>query len=421
MKYMELLAKKSNKKMVTSSRTNWCISLLILLLLMIEPNTYISYYYVSPLVSSIILMILGLFLYKKKKLNNVTGHFFAHKYSLFVCIVLVALVIISKFIHVDNSNYYFSLIMYIFVAFCFYIIIDFESFVDNYIKVLVFLSVYSLIATYSYLIFPSFFSKIFPTFNHFSDAYYEGHISFINTIFCNILVPDNGVQFRNFGIFREPGVYQFYLLIALLFELFIKKNSNFKIVGILFITLLSTFSTVGIVLAFITLLYFDIFSKNKDLKVYLYIVILGIIVFVIFNYFPELDSMLDSSLDKLNGGGSFDSRLGSLIGNANAWFEKPLFGWGYTEGVIGQGSLFLRQYTTDNTNTLFTNLALFGVFYGTIHFFGCLRFGFFCKRSVFSCIFISIIYIISMNTQRFIDTPIIFILIFYAFASQKYK
>lgn len=64
------------------------------------------------------------------------------------------------------------------------------------------------------------------------------------------IVPDTYVKNRNFGIFREPGVYQFFLITALYlnnYEVEWKKTWQLWLVnGILAATMVSTFATGGV-------------------------------------------------------------------------------------------------------------------------------------------------------------------------------
>lgn len=403
------------------SKLNQITVLIMLLFLMFEPDTYITYYFFTHIKSFILLMIFmacTAFFYQSE-LKKDTPHLTFT--SLLVFLALISLLLICKLIHLDESNYYFSLIMYIFEAFIFCYIFSVNRFIDSYLSVMKFLALYSVIVTYLVLFFPSFFSSFLPSFSHYGSNYYQGKITFLNALFCNVYIPDFGMQYRNYGIFREPGVFQFYLLLALILQLFYVKKADTKSIVLLCMTVFSTFSTVGIILEIALLLYYLFFVTRVPRKYRILAVAVATLFVTLVLYIPAFQESYTGAISKLAGGASYNSRWGSLIGYFYAWLQKPIFGWGYTGGILGEGSEVMRSYTADNTNTTFTNFAIFGIIYGLLHLVGIIRFCWLKNRKAnISCLFVFCILIVSMNTQRFLESPIIFMLIFYSYGTLKH-
>ena len=73
----------------------------------------------------------------------------------------------------------------------------------------------------------------------------------------------SSIMVRNFGLFREPGVYQMYIILALIIQLFIFSKPNLKITIMYILVLISTFSTTGYI-ALLLLLGTYMVKRNKN-------------------------------------------------------------------------------------------------------------------------------------------------------------
>lgn len=114
-----------------------------------------------------------------------------------------------------------------------------ENFAYWYCKIMGFLACCSLIGFTIYYIARGIL-------NVFPQVVWHTGIRFANMIVT--LVPLTMEDyFRNWGVFREPGFYAIFLIIALVFELFLKNKPNKAIVYVEIISLITTFSTTGIV------------------------------------------------------------------------------------------------------------------------------------------------------------------------------
>lgn len=388
----------------------------ILALITLESNTYISMYKVTNVNSIIILLslivvnVLYNYVLKRKELTF-------NKRKVVAVFLMASLLLFNKILTSDTSSFTFRLIILLFIAFFFSELYTLDKFVYYLSNIIIFLCIYSLIATYSVISFPTIFNRIFPVIHHSMKNMY-----FLDTGFCFVYMPEFGMQYRNYSIFFEPGVFQFYINLALILELWYRKNTNnlnFRI-GVYLVTLVSTFSTAGLLVGGIILAYYSLFNSkgSNGLKVKLGM-ISSILVIVFAGKFliPDLHVLLNESINKISGeniGGSAYSRIGSLYAYFNAWIEKPLIGWGYERGISEVGEMFLSRYTVDNTNTIFTNLGIYGSLYGGIYLFLFCMFFSKLKSNLITKIVALTAMLLSINNERFIDSTLIFIMLFYS-------
>ena len=176
---------------------------------------------------------------------------------------------------------------------------------------------------------------------------------------------------RNFGIFWEPGAYQGYLNLALMFLLFsvsrkkdVTRESKYKFkVLTLVLGVLSTQSTAGyfVLLLIFIAYYFRNVDKNKiNIKTVLAAVMLMLVSFIMLNSdtiqmkFNENSSTYTSTLIRLNDN----------LNGIKAVFNSPIIGLGFNsaryEQVMADYGIFA------NSSGLLMTLQQFGVFLGTL-------------------------------------------------------
>jgi hypothetical protein len=203
------------------------------------------------------------------------------------------------------------------------------------------------------------------------------------TYYTNYLyVIIDGWSIRNCGVFREPGVFQIYLNIALLFYYQINKHKLIdKYTFVFFVAIFTTLSSAGIVIAIGILLYQLYQQENKNFKsVFL------LIIFAILAYFA-IKSRFDSIFYKLQmgtkEGGSASARYYSIIIPLKMWLDYPLFGCGNAEF-----NELIFRYSTETglrlspgmvTNSITVIFATSGIFLGGICLLGT------CKGVVMLC------------------------------------
>ncbi|PAW30082.1 hypothetical protein BKC07_04445 [Peribacillus simplex] len=399
-------------------KKDWFYLISILVFIMLEPYTYISMYKINTSISLLIISFILVAGYMVKYITSKKVIMISVEKLLFM-LLLVILLLLNKLLTNDNSAFYFILVITIGLAYFATELFDFIKFKSAYSMVISFLCLFSIIVTYTVLFFPNLFIGWLPSIYHGPNS-----MRFLDAGLNFVYLPEYGVQYRNYSIFREPGVFQFYIIIALIFELWINDGPPKKSRIFLYcITLVSTFSTVGLITGIIVLFSYLISDmKNSNNKVKW---LIGVFVFFIaftLGYFkiPFVQEGLNDSFGKLSGGGgSMASRSGSLISYFNAWYNKPFIGWGYTRGVYEAGELYLKKYTEDNTNTIFTNLAFFGLAYGATYQYLLIKFVSLSKKDLVVKLIIFIVLMLTINSQRFIESMIIFMLLFYSISKKN--
>lgn len=272
---------------------------------------------------------------------------------------LIMLVMVTLLVNMDFSIKFFYEILLFLACGSIVCLIPFKTFKIVYSDILIFLSLCSLIVFSLNIVAPQTL-YLFPI--HHNETMYPFR-------FCILSVVTNleyGID-RNFGIFREPGVYIFYLCIGLLFELFNDKI-NFKRVIIFVITIMSTFSTAGFMVAGVVMVAFLFFSKTSTTKQRLTFIAISILLLLVAIMNNGTGFIYDNVFGKLfYENDSTASRTGSIYTNINMWIQDLItmfFGNGYTF-VENQFSNFieLARGGENNTNTIFKMLAVHGVIY----------------------------------------------------------
>ena len=179
---------------------------------------------------------------------------------------------------------------------------------------------------------------------------------------------------RNYGIFREPGVYQMYLVLGMLFQHFMITKKRMFWYVIYTIAIVTTMSTTGyIALAlFIVVVIVDGNGLTTNQKV-----IFSLLIIVGFIFIVKKTSILSLSQDdKYNSvfgklaskkRGTSVSRFASITENIRIMITNPIFG----VGLQKLSDLFpiytLNNYgvrSEHNTNTILIQFSTHGFIYG---------------------------------------------------------
>ena len=206
-----------------------------------------------------------------------------------------------------------------------------ESFKFQYSECMTIIAVVSLVAYFVNIIAPSV------------KYYFPALISSKNNIgrfllFSTVSDFSSGGMQRNQGIFWEPGAYQLFLNLAVLFEL---SNSSRKLKSariILFlVSILTTFSSTGIIVAVLMIILWrarvkGVFSYRKAFLLLAFVIIIGYIVlpqlsgYWRYTLVVKMKNFLSyrSGSDMLFG----SERAASIIYPIRYWLRNPLFGIG---------------------------------------------------------------------------------------------
>lgn len=367
--------------------------ILVFFLVFAGSNTIISQVVMSTQISIILIaaVLMALFVFKFR-LN-------ATKYSVRVVVILMFLVFFAMTINADTENFVGVLIIAVKLlsGFLLFSCFDRVRILKSFCKVLIVVSVASLIVTY---IFPIFsLERFFPLVTNSSG------IRFYNC-FLSFKIDSYGYySSRNYGIFSEPAVYCYYLFIAAISDLFLFAPSwkKYTTIAIMCVAMITTLSPVGFisVIPIVILAIIDM-HKSKSVstlqKLAMFLVILIVVVLLLSD--EKIQHNLQFAIQKGDlSAGSGEGRLRSIWLDLAYWIRRPFFG----------RSLMTANKVTNtlgfNTSTTGTMLVSFGlIFSGMVTFMQYQSVKFFTKnKGVIVTIIFFVLYIVSINNHGFIQ------------------
>ena len=190
------------------------------------------------------------------------------------------------------------------------------------------------------LLYPLYTRGVISTTKYYIERSYWPRLDFL----IGFSVPANGTIQRMYSFFREPGVLQIFILLALSFVLFYKNDiKRKKLLIIIFVSsLIATFSVsgvlCGILLLFSWFLKSDSKMSDKGKKIVLLLLIIGMIYFgtKLITSNELLSTNVSNMLSKMFGGTeneSFNTRTFSIMYILKASLESPIIGLGWDYGL----------------------------------------------------------------------------------------
>ncbi|RJR26637.1 hypothetical protein C4561_04795 [candidate division WWE3 bacterium] len=310
------------------------------------------------------LIIGGLFLLKifSKKIR-------INQQGLLIIALMFCSVFITMLFNQDYTGGYFKILLGLLLGFMLAHLVAIDDFINRYINIMLILAIYSLAVLYAIIPIVSYLPEaIFPRF------YNSAGVPFISAGLTYVVNLEN--YYRNFGIFRESGVYQIFLNLALMFELFYKESKpNAKTVMILCTAIISTFSIPGYIagaILFLTYVFMQVktyefgrANRSKTMFVTLLILLLAT-AFIGYMTNDTVYRNFSATFDKLSPHhSSMATRITAIMASLLVWSERPIFGHGITIGLGGRGLLVMQEAfafsTRHNTTTIGSLLLVFGV------------------------------------------------------------
>lgn len=205
-----------------------------------------------------------------------------------------------------------------------------DEYIEFYIKGIVFIAAVSLVCwCLVYIGFKlPFYTTVYTTDRYFGGTFYY-------------LYNQNESTFRNKGIFWEPGYYQAFLNLGILFSLYrVTKGADGKKealrICILGLTVLTTQSSTGYLCLAIVLAYAMLFvyspDKNKGFlkrNIFRIIVILAIVALI---FVEQSMSIMGTKI--IEGGGSYTTRMTDTVACFKAALDYPITGIGWFSKIF---------------------------------------------------------------------------------------
>ena len=276
---------------------------------------------------------------------------------------------------------YFSRIMLISSGMLYAFLVPMKRFMRCFEDIIFLFSFVSIIIHFIYITVPGAFT-IFPVF--FNTNTDGGN--FYNLFFTTIpTFKKPGLGLRLYSFFREPGVYQMYANLALLFHITSNQKLSLKKVVVYVLAILLTFSTAGyIVLAFVMLSFLltrdDIKIKWKKTAIFLFGAIAIAFIVIRTGFLTGEHSILAKITSDTSN--SAIARMASIQLNIRYFLSSPIFGVGITplsERFLADGANNYFVTVMKNPNTLLVQFAAHGLFFGLLWLAGYVR----CFKSLF--------------------------------------
>ena len=360
-----------------------------------QVSYYLLGFYKSQFLSlSITLLALLIFLiYQRKHLLQIVFN-----YRIALAILFAAAILIPMCVKKDWQMMYFSILLSILMGVFFSYFVSCAQAGKGFCVVMATLAAYSLAAFFALRPLADRGILAPPVFvNAYGGEFYNYLLAF---------VPKTLVRDRNFGIFREPGVYQFFLFLALYLCFYHvrweRQTSMWVCGGILCLTLLSTFSTGAIAAMAVLLLtvYFEKKLYRSSLGKLLTALVLGLgIAFLAYLFIrkPPLYATLLYMFQKVTPGNpSFDDRFESIHVNLHLLSFRP---------KVGRDVSYVLEIIADNTSSTTILFAILGIFSGWLHVIAWLCLVLRGKGHIVTKLLCLLALAVTFNTQNLISDP----------------
>lgn len=338
--------------------------------------------------------------------------------EMMICYSMCLLIFLTALINDDLRRGYYYKCIILLISCILTVLFDFDGFALFYERMIYILALISVVL-FSVSIINSAFFSAFPLFQNSAGTTF-------NTVFVWFL-PTSKALMRNYGIFREPGVYQMFLIWALVFNLKVLPNPKIFHTYVYILALVFTYSTTGYIALFCFLMLFLVNTQNNMSKRNKFIVIalvcVGICYVVQNTNLLSADGVVFNKFSNQKRNTTV-ARYASIIVNYHIWKQSPIFGAGLTsvESLFPRLSLsLLGKVSNHNTNTIMCELATFGIIYALIFVGGYMKFAKKISKNFFEYILVVLIILIMSCGERLSYSPITYLLMFYGFSEKSSK
>ena len=327
-------------------------------------------------------------------------------------IIMIAVFCISMGVTVlttgeNNTNSYIAIGLQMVTALTVAATVDYQSFKRTYIKIMFVLASISIVAFAVSQIYPNIIYYFKKTDAIASLCYYNAYVY----IFPGVVGYSRDIVFnRNLGIFWEPGAYQAFLNLALLFlldgdeKIFSNRTSKMYLAVFVF-TIFTTFSTTGyLVLALIAVAYWNKIKKDyfKNSISFEITILLIILASIIANKYGFQIS---------------DFNMREKVGTGNAYNRLTLDQLSYISLLGISFSKYYAQELFSGNSILHTFICL-GCIFGSVLIYGYIRYVFkMTKKPIISLAALMMCF----SSESLIWRPIFLYLIFSSFYDTSMK
>jgi hypothetical protein len=316
-----------------------------------------------------------------------------------VVVTLGIAVFLTMTLNGDHSSYlsYLNFSARILIPFMVPLLISFQHFVKIYLSIIIFLAISSLMIFLLLLVVEPTWYRIFPKTVGLTGLEYFNLFIYV--------VSDNGQVSRNNSIFWEPGAFQGFLTLGLLFEIYLYKLRRSKNVVILCLASLTTVSTTGYIILLILLTTTFICLKPTKIKKSHLILGLPFVLLCIAFMAPLFFQSIFAKFGE-NNQSSF-IRLSSTIVDLTLFFESAFYGLGLSNYLTKVAEtayqLFFLEMGGSN-NSITYHLAVYGVLLVAPLLWMYAKFCSVLTQNTMQAVIIFIIIMITFSTENFLSS-----------------
>ena len=296
----------------------------------------------------------------------------------------------------DWQLMYFSVLLCLLLAVFLSYFLTLGETAKYYVVILSVLGAYSVLAAYILRIGVDAGVYAVPVFTN--SIGFEFHNFFLS------IVPDTYVKNRNFGVFREPGVYQFFLITALYlnnYEVEWKRGWQLWLInGILAATMVSTFATGGVAeMGLLAIVAFFDKKWYRDKRICaaaaaLIVCIAAVAAVSVVQKNALYWEVYDMAVGKfVNAQDSSVERMDAVATDISIFLRHPVFGAGLADVLYA---------TANNTTSTLILLSAFGIPAGLLHIAAWLALVWKKERKPWANLALALILFLSFNTQNLI-------------------
>ncbi len=372
--------------------------------LLFGTNILMSFKVYMILIYLLLLFIMLMMIYIKEKKLTFSKHNISKTFVLISLIVFTQVYSYIKGYSFFNPQYFYNMLLII-MALVIGKLYSQKDFENMFVNIIYWISIFGILIYF--LIILRIEIPHFIVINKSNFVFYHYLIS------CSLT--NGSLISRLYSIFREPGVYAIFLLIALFFELFSNEKISLKKIIVFMISIILTFSTSGYILMSLFLLVYLFFFKTHSKKILFLKILLIIISFFILcsGINDDINSLVFGKLYKENL--SLNSRIYSLYAGFTLSLKNFFFGYGWDYIINNWDEFVDKEFYVLNisfTNTYLRMACTYGWIFASIILLYTFKFLKHKSSSLRQYICFIVIWLIMFSNENFLLNPIIYSILF---------
>lgn len=302
-----------------------------------------------------------LYIYTNKRKKSLFNNVYRNRLNPFF-IAFAILFLCTAVVNLDFRGGYVITILLFLTGFLYASVTPLKLFLTVFEKIIWWIAFLSILLFFIRSIFPGFL-------NYFPVVVNTRDFQFANCIVSVFPLVEGSGALRLYGPFSEPGVYQIYLNLALIFNIYISGRLELTRALVYVTAIILTQSTAGYICLAIFLLYYILETKKNRARFYNYLMSFVIIIAIAVAYTRTslLSADSDVFVKMTDENVSTISRMASVKINLELFMSHPFFGVGLTDIAelfdIKCKEFYGFSQGIANTNTFLFQLAAFGPLY----------------------------------------------------------